>query len=42
VTYTWNSFINQEESDKLVLEIQAEIDAAQDSIDSYNATHEVA
>jgi len=41
VSYTWTSFINQEGSDKLVLELQAEIDSLQDKVDAYNATTEV-
>lgn len=41
VTYTWTSFINQEKSDALVLELQAEIDKLQDQVDAYNATTEV-
>ena len=40
-TYTWTSFINQEDSDKKVLELQAEIDALQDKVDTYNAITEV-
>ena len=41
VTYTWNSFINQEDSDKKVLELQTEIDKLQDTIDTYNAVTNV-
>lgn len=37
VEYTWTSFINQEDSDKKVLELQAEIDALQDAVDEFNA-----
>jgi len=39
--YTWTSFINQETSDKMVLELQTEIDKLQDTVDTYNATTEV-
>ena len=38
ITRTWNSFINQEESDRLVAKYQAEIDELQDKVDAFNAT----
>ena len=41
VEYTWKSFINQEESDKLVSELQTKINDLQDTVDKYNATTQV-
>jgi type II secretory pathway component PulF len=38
VTYTWNSFFTHATVDKLVGEIQMEIDSLQDQIDAHNAT----
>jgi hypothetical protein len=37
MVYTWSSFVGQEKCDKLVADLQKEIDAAQDVIDTYNA-----
>jgi hypothetical protein len=42
LVYTWKSFINQEDSDKRVAELQEKCDALQDSIDTFNATTEIA
>jgi hypothetical protein len=38
LTYKWDSFINQEKSDKLTFELQEKINELQDKIDNYNAT----
>ena len=37
LVYKWDSFINQEDSDKSVAELQVKIDSAQDSVDDYNS-----
>lgn len=37
MVYTWDSFINQEEADRLVAELQEEIEALQDEVDDFNA-----
>jgi len=41
LTYTWNSCINQEKCDALVVKLQEEINALQDQVDVYNATKTV-
>ena len=41
LVYKWDSFINQENSDKRVAELQEKINALQDQVDAYNATTEV-
>ena len=41
VVYTWDSCINQENADKLVSALQAQIDMCQDEIDGYNAVTEL-
>ena len=38
VTYTWNSFLNQQAVDTMVDTLQLQINELQDKIDSYNAT----
>lgn len=42
VVYTWDSFINQQTCDDLVVELQTEINGLQDKVDAYNATTQVA
>ena len=39
--YTWDSFINQQDCDQRVTELQAKINALQDQVDAYNATTEI-
>jgi hypothetical protein len=41
LTYTWDSYITQEECDKRVTELQVIINGLQDEIDNYNATTQV-
>ena len=41
LTYVWDSFINQQDSDNLVSELQQEINDLQDEVDVYNATTQV-
>lgn len=41
MVYKWDSFINQENCDQRVTELQAKINALQDTVDAYNATTEV-
>lgn len=38
LTYTWDSFINQERADDEVAQLQDEINDLQDKVDAYNAT----
>lgn len=38
LTYTWDSFINQERADDEVTQLQEEINTLQDKVDAYNAT----
>lgn len=38
LTYTWDSFINQERADDEVAQLQEEINYLQDTVDAYNAT----
>jgi len=38
LVYTWNTTINQSRSDKLVSELQVQINDLQDKVDTYNAT----
>lgn len=42
LVYTWNSCINQEKCDALVVKLQEEINALQDQVDNYNATTTIA
>lgn len=42
LTYTWNSYITQEECDKKVAELQQIINDLQDKVDAYNATTTIA
>jgi peptidoglycan hydrolase CwlO-like protein len=37
LVYTWNSFINQENCDERVAELQEKINSLQDQVDTYNA-----
>jgi hypothetical protein len=41
LSYSWDSFINQEDSDSIVSELQQEINDLQDEVDVYNATTQV-
>lgn len=41
LVYKWDSFINREDSDKRVAELQENINALQDQADAYNATTEI-
>lgn len=41
LTYQWDSFINQEQCDEQVAELQEQINDLQDEVDSFNATTEV-
>ena len=41
IEYTWNSFINQEEADKLVAKLQEQINTLQDKVDDYNAITQI-
>lgn len=38
VSRNWDSYINQEEADRLVAKFQTEIDELQDKVDTFNAT----
>ena len=39
--YTWNSYVNQEKADGMVIDLQKQIETLQDEVDSYNATTEI-
>lgn len=39
--FTWTAFITEEKADKLVAELQGEIDRLQDEVDAFNATTSV-
>jgi len=41
LTYTWDSFITQEECDKEVVKLQQIINELQDEVDHYNATTQI-
>lgn len=41
LTYQWDSYINQEDCDETVLDLQKEINELQDKVDAYNATTQV-
>jgi len=41
VTYNWDCFINQEECDKLNIQLQQDCNYLQDEIDVFNATTEI-
>lgn len=41
MSYMWNSFINQEAKDKLISELQMQINDLQDKVDAYNATTQI-
>lgn len=41
VTYTWNSYLNQENSDLEIESLQREINDLQDTIDAYNAVKQL-
>jgi hypothetical protein len=38
VSYTWDSYVNQERADGAIAEIQLKINELQDAVDAYNAT----
>jgi hypothetical protein len=38
LTYTWDSFVTQTDCDNRVAELQQQINALQDQVDTYNAT----
>lgn len=41
LVYQWESLINQEKADQLIVELQQQIDSLQDEVDAYNATTEI-
>jgi hypothetical protein len=38
LTYTWNSFVTQTDCDNRIAELQEQINALQDQVDTFNAT----
>lgn len=42
LTYTWESTINQEKADALVASYQTQLNLLQDTVDTYNATTQIA
>jgi len=41
MVYTWDSHINQEQTDKMIADLQLQINNLQDQVDLHNATTEV-
>jgi hypothetical protein len=39
--YTWTAFMNQQQADTLVFDLQKQIDTLQDQVDAYNATTQI-
>ena len=41
ITHTWESYITQEKADAMVVDLQAQINAAQDAVDAYNSNTDI-